>query len=139
MEFVNYIGKPSFTTRYNVIEGTQQRFCETCLNQDSNITSECESANHTGQNVSHQHFENLFIDNGTTNGEMGRENNFSKLRPTWQPTRNDMVDMVNMWAVHILPECILSCFMIFFLCQGISCATRNTASRNTLTTFVLYM
>ena len=85
-------GKPSFTIRYNVIEGTQQRLCETCLNQDSNITSECESANHTGQNVSHQHFENLFIDNDATNPEMGRENNFSELRPTWRPTRNDMVE-----------------------------------------------
>ena len=84
--------KPSFTIRYNVIEGTQQRFCETCLNQYSNITSERESANHTGQNVSHQHFENLFIVNDATNAEMGRENNFSELRPTWRPTRNDMVE-----------------------------------------------
>ena len=80
-------GKPSLTIRYNVIEGTQQRLCETCLSQDSNITE-----NHPGQNVSRQHFENLFIDNGTANGEMGRENNFSELRPTWQPTRSDTVE-----------------------------------------------
>ena len=83
---------PVVTIRYNVIEGKEQRFCETCLNENSGVTSGRESENQTGQNVSRQHFENSFIDNDTTNGKMERENNFSKLRPTWQPTRYDMVE-----------------------------------------------
>ena len=98
-------GTSSFSVIYGVIEGTEQKFCETCLNQISNITSQHQLENQTEPNRNCQHFKNRQEYNSTRSIAMGRENESNgemlisyeeELEPchSWQATNSCLVENI---------------------------------------------
>ena len=92
--------KPLLTVTYSAIDGTQQRFCETCLSLNSCRFPEREFESHTGHSMCFRQLQGPHGHNGTRNGEIGRVNNVSvpvqminyeefgqDSRPIWQTTR----------------------------------------------------
>ena len=93
--------QPLSTVIYNAKDGTQQRFCETCLSLNACVFPERESESDTGRSNCFRQFQGPYGNNGTRSGETGRVNsvsvpvqmmNYDELgqasRPTWQTTTN---------------------------------------------------
>ena len=84
-------GNPSLSIVYNVLDGTQQMYCETCLNPDSYAISERDSEERTGERASYQQtpYPRSNSTAGTENYIERNEENEIVLRPDTLATRYD--------------------------------------------------
>ena len=84
-------GNPSLSIVYNVLDGTQEMFCETCLNPDSYVISERDSDECTGERESYQQapYPRSNSTAGTENYTERNEENEIVLRPNTLTTRYD--------------------------------------------------